>query len=104
MAADKNNYSLRLQLLTPDGTHLKTIGGGGSGPEQTKYPRGVARGRMREHIKGGFWSKSSIKERYPAFLLVPGEVCDGNWLVADNENYYSHYLTLTILPDHTQLN
>ena len=32
----------RLQLLTPDGTHLKTIGSKGSGPGQFNCPCGMA--------------------------------------------------------------
>ena len=40
LVADTGNN--RLQLLTPDGAHLKTIGSEGSGPGQSKYSYGVA--------------------------------------------------------------
>ena len=59
--ADSSNH--RVQLLTPDGAHLKTIRSKGSGPGQFSYPYGVA--------VGG----------------------DGNWLVADNSNHRLQLLT-----------
>ena len=57
LVADRYNH--RLQLLTPDGAHLKTIGSYGSGPGQFNCPTSV-------HV------------------VVDG---DGNWLVADSNNH-----------------
>merc|ERR1711865_931464 len=55
VVVDSKNY--RLQLLAPDGTHLKTIGSKGSGPGQFNRPSGVA------------------------------VDSNGNWLVADSGNH-----------------
>ena len=106
----------RLQLLAPDGAHLKTIGSKGSGPGQFNNPYGVAvdgdgnwlvadYGNHRlqlltpdgTHLKTIGSQGSGPGQFYnPTSVAVDG---DGNWLVADS---YNHRLQL-MTPDGAHL-